>query len=132
MMIFPKGSNARITKDFKALEFDCVCHRCDETHIELDLVVKLQLIRNETGKPVVIRSGYRCEAHNDELIKEGYPAVKNSTHMRGAAADIQVEGMSGEELEKVASQKGFKAIGVAENWVHLDIRTDKERRWRYA
>lgn len=39
--------------------------------------------------------------------------------------------LTGLELEKAARAVGFKAVGIGHNWVHLDIRMDKERRWEY-
>jgi hypothetical protein len=49
----------------------------------------------------------------------------------GAAADIYT-GDPGKDLEKEARGSGFKAVGVADFWVHLDVRADRDRSWMYV
>lgn len=43
----------------------------------------LDVIREEYGKPIIVRSGYRCQKLNS-LVK----GSKTSQHMKGMAADI--------------------------------------------
>ena len=38
--------------------------------------------------PFAITSGYRTEKYNNDLIKRGYSASKNSSHLKGLACDI--------------------------------------------
>jgi uncharacterized protein YcbK (DUF882 family) len=47
------------------------------------------------------------------------------------AADIQVAGMTGEELAKAARRAGFTCVGVGKTWIHVDTREGK-REWNYA
>lgn len=79
-------------KHFKKEEFACPC--CGYNVIEIELVKKLDEIREHYNKPLIITSGCRCQKHNDELPNSS----KNSRHIRGKAADIRVEGISVQDL----------------------------------
>lgn len=91
----------------------------------------LAVLRAELKKPIIITSGMRCKKHN---AAEG--GAKASKHLTGEAADIRVEGMSGEEL-KVEILELIKqgrmhdgGIGTYKSLpriVHYDI--GKSRRW---
>lgn len=59
----------------------------------------LEVIRAAVGKPVQVISGYRCPAHNRKV-----GGAVNSRHTWGDAVDIQVQGMSGEELRNLVEQ----------------------------
>ena len=131
---YPKGQDATLSGDFKSREFDCQCKYadCRQTLIDRELVEKLQAIRDAVGHPIRISSGYRCQKHQDELQASGLETAKTSQHLLGRAADILVEGKSGEELEKFARAAGFKAVGVARHWIHVDLRSDRDRAWTYS
>lgn len=132
MARYPKDGNKALSKYFALHEFHCPCDECEETLVEDELIVRLNKIRIYTGLPVRVTSGYRCMGHQAHLAESGAPtAVGVSQHCLGAAADIAVAGFRGLELEKVARRAGFKAVGVAENWIHVDLRDDKARRWSY-
>lgn len=70
------------------------------------------------GRPLPIVSGYRDPQRNQ---KAG--GAKKSQHMHGNAVDIDVADLSNEErveLIRLASEQGFKGIGVYANSIHLD------------
>ncbi len=69
------------------------------TSIMMDqtLVVLLQAIREHFGKPMTITSGYRTAAHNTAV-----GGAKSSQHLLGRAADIQVAGVSVEDVAAYA------------------------------
>lgn len=66
---------------FNTREFRC--NHCRELMIHYDLVLALERLRAEIGKPLIITSGYRCQAHNRAI-----GGVKSSGHTKGYAADI--------------------------------------------
>jgi len=77
----------------------------------------LEPLRLHLGKPVNITSGYRCPRVNKK--KKG---SKNSQHMLGEAADINVEGMT--NLEIIAAIKLLllpidQCIEEFGQWVHV-------------
>ena len=101
--------------------------------MDSSLAALLQKIRDHFGRPVVITSGYRTAAHNAAV-----GGAKSSQHLLGRAADIQVAGVSVEDVaayaESLMPDRGgvgrypVKA-GRAAGWVHVDTRADKAR-WR--
>ena len=82
-------------KNFKATEFACPCGCNKAPDMDMMLIWILQAVRNKYGKPVNIKSGYRCQKYNDSL--KG--SVKNSDHIKKKAADFYVTGVT-DTLEK--------------------------------
>ena len=54
-------------KYFTYEEFDSPDVQGSGQMMSEDLILILESIRNELGKPVVITSGYRTEAHNEKV-----------------------------------------------------------------
>ena len=122
----------RLAPSFTVREFRCR-DGSDVVMIDESLVVLLQCIREHFGKAVTITSGYRTPAHNAKV-----GGAKSSQHLLGRAADIQVAGVSVEDVAAYAEsllpawggvgRYPVKA-GRAKGWVHVDTRADKAR-WR--
>ena len=73
------------------------------------------------GIPFNITSGYRTKEYNEDLLKRGYKASKNSSHLIGKAVDISVQ--SGNERYIILNaliQAGFRRLGVAKTFIHCD------------
>ena len=119
--VYPKGSTEKLSKNFRACEFDCKCSRCTETKVDEQLVAYLQQIRDHFGKAVRITGPYRCPEHNAETPN----ASKTSRHMKGMAADIKVEDTPPAEVAKYAERIGVLGIGLYDTFVHIDTRTYK-------
>lgn len=125
-MKYEKHSDEHLSQNFGSDEFDCKCSGlCRETIIDPVLIERLQDMRNAIGKPIRINSGYRCAKWN---AKQG--GKTNSQHLFGKAADIQVSGLTGKELAAYARKSGFTAIGIGDDWIHVDTRNGKYD-WRY-
>lgn len=107
----------QLTKNFKLSEFQSP--DTQEVKIDSGLVNKLQQLRDQVGRPVIVTSGYRTPEHNRAI-----GGAERSFHMQGLAADIVVEGMSSAELADVAKQIGFTGIGVypRRGHCHVDVR----------
>lgn len=129
---YPKGQPSAVGPNFKSTEFDCPCDKCKETLISLELVSMLESLRALKGGSLKINSGYRCSNYQEDLKRRGYDTAKGiSTHERGEAADITDGVTPGYELEDLAKKVGFKAIGVGKHFIHVDMRLDKVRKWKY-
>ncbi len=129
---FTKGKDAKLSKYFASSEFECSCYLCSEVWIDTDLIILLDKIREYVGQPVHITSGYRCSAKQECLRKAGLlTASGTSQHELGKAADIVSFDWTGAELTIVAQECGVKAIGTGKNFIHIDTRNDKQRRWTY-
>ena len=129
---FAKNGDRRLAPDFKVRELRCK-DGADTVMVDEALMLLLQCIREHFGKAVTITSGYRTPAHNAAV-----GGAKSSQHLLGRAADIQVQGISVEDVAAYAEslmpdwggvgRYPVKA-GRATGWVHVDTRADKAR-WR--
>ena len=126
-----KADGARkLAPGFKVREFRCR-DGSDVVMIDQTLVVLLQAIREHFGKPITITSGYRTGTHNTAV-----GGSRSSQHLLGKAADIQVAGVSVEDVAAYAEslmpawggvgRYPVKA-GRAKGWVHVDTRPNKSR-----
>lgn len=132
---FPKGSKEQLSPHFNVSEFECPCSNCSFTFVDDGLIQGLEILREKLGAAVVIDrgGGYRCDYCQQQLKEKGYPtATGRSQHQDGKAADLRCDERSGADLEIFAAESGFKAVGVAPSWIHVDTRTDKLRRWTYT
>ena len=124
-----RDSTRQLSPSFKVREFGC--KGSDVVLLDEELVVLLQCIREHFGKPLHITSGYRTAAHNAAV-----GGSKSSQHLLGRAADIQVQGVSVEDVAAYAEslmpawggvgRYPVKA-GRAKGWVHVDTRPNKSR-----
>jgi len=131
--MWEKGEKHMLTDHFSTEEFNCHCtsRLCKEQKISIDLVEKIQAIRDALKIPVWIVSAYRCKVHQAALEKnKQFETAKGvSQHCLGNAADITCSAMS---VMKDDLPKHFKAIGYAKGFFHVDLRDDKLRRWTYS
>ena len=114
--------------NFSASEFACKC--CGAADMDPDFMDRLQQLRTRLGWPLVISSGYRCEAHNAAV--GGGPA-----HPTGKAADIAIRGARARELTGMAIERfGFTGIGVSQagprRFIHLDTCGGETRPWIWS
>jgi uncharacterized protein YcbK (DUF882 family) len=132
-----------LTKNFSLYEFyssDGATFTLDIRDNVLRLAENLQVLRDYFRLSVSIESGYRSPEHNQWLIDNGYPAVPNSRHLLGIAADIKVPGKTPEQIKSAIEYLIYRGlmqqggIGIYNTFVHYDIRTDslgkqKKSRW---
>ena len=120
----------KLSPNFTVYEFRCR-DGSDVVMIDESLVVLLQCIREHFGKPITITSGYRTGTHNTAV-----GGSRSSQHLLGKAADIQVAGVSVEDVAAYAEslmpawggvgRYPVKA-GRSKGWVHVDTRPNKSR-----
>ena len=125
-----KDGHRRLAPSFTVREFRCR-DGSDTIMVDQALPVLLQAIREHFGRAVVITSGYRTAAHNTAV-----GGAKSSQHLLGRAADIQVAGVSVEDVAAYAEslmpdwggvgRYPVKA-GRTKGWVHVDTRANKSR-----
>jgi zinc D-Ala-D-Ala carboxypeptidase len=112
--------------NFSASEFRCK-HTGREKMAD-DFVRKLQGLRTEFGRPLVITSGYRDPSHPIEARK-----VRPGAHAAGRAVDIKVVSPATMyELIRLAPRYGFTGIGISfrsstPKFLHLDDVTGPSR-----
>jgi uncharacterized protein YcbK (DUF882 family) len=112
-------------------ERELACHHCGVSRVIPELVAVLEAIREVVGRPLIVRSAYRCPEYN--AAAGGAP---DSQHVHGRAADISVLGMTARELYRIAAEvPGVKGLGVddAGDYLHVDVRERETlARWCYG
>lgn len=109
------------TPHFARAEFACDCGGayCDgfPSEMNLELLLKLEALRNALNVPVRITSGVRCRQRNGEV-----GGVDNSQHLFGQAADCYAPGIPIATVAAIAESLGLTAICYeAEGFVHLAV-----------
>lgn len=105
--------------NFKKSEFDC--KETGENGMTHAFMFRLQALRGEYGKPMIVNSGFRSVKHSIEARK-----AKGGTHTKGIAADIRADGKARYEIAELAFKYGFTGIGIHKNFIHLDIATNDD------
>ena len=109
------------TEHFKLEEIRCPCGNCEPV-IDQKHLVKMQTLRYEFGRPIIVNSWHRCRAYNRKL--KG--SALDSEHIRGNAADVRLWHYTKSEqfeLLLLAFKFGFQGIGIYSGYLHLDSRS---------
>ncbi len=108
-------------KYFTYEEFDSPDVQGSGQMMSKDLILILDNVRAELGKPIDINSGYRTPAHNEKV-----GGVETSSHLKGLAVDIACNKSQDRfDLINCLLDVGFSRIGVAKTFIHADIDPDK-------
>ena len=101
----------------------------EEMHpIDLRVYYLLAMFQAQfAGRPIFVTSGYRTQATNERLRRQGIDAARNSFHLRGRAVDIQVPGVAPGTMAKLGLLLGLGGVGIYPLFVHLD--TGPQRTW---
>ncbi len=116
-------------KYFKREEFDSPDEPGSGINMHEEILHMLDAVRKEYGKPIKINSGYRTKARNKKI-----GGVPDSSHLKGLAADISCKTSKDRfVLLNLLVKAGFKRIGVASSFIHVDIDKDKSQKliWTY-
>jgi len=112
-------NNFKLSNNFNMREFECT--HPEHRHVRIDeaLVDKLQRLRDELGRPMIINSAYRCPQRNAQV-----GGATKSQHLYGRAVDISLhnQNLTGSEIAELAVDIGFKGIGLYNSFIHLDTR----------
>ena len=126
-----------ITTNFRWDEFIHPTHQKYVTQEIEDRIValanRLQVIRDLTGKSIIITSGFRPSEYNDQLpnstkANPKLPLVpgNGSYHIYGMAVDVVMPHMDAPTLQKFL-QDWSGGMGCYKTYTHLDI--GPKRRW---
>ena len=111
-------------------EDELKCPHCDEYHFNSGTLARLNALRVDRGKPIIVTSGYRCKEYN---ILKGF----TQTHASGQSVDVLCDRGEAYEILKLAFKHGFTGIGVKQKGegriIHLDDLTEGLRPtiWSY-
>jgi len=102
---------------FKDTEFNCPCCGKGSELMDPNLIHILDLVREETGRPIHITSAYRCEKHNKEV-----GGVAESAHTEGKAVDIKCNNSTLRMLYVcLFCAHGIKRLGIGKTFIHIDM-----------
>jgi len=120
-------------KNFDLSEFDSPDAPGSGVHMDFDFLIRLDEARTAAGVPFVISSGYRSRAHNEHLIRLGFKASKNSSHLKGLAADILCQDPTVRLIiVKTLIRMNFTRIGISSRFIHVDADDTKaDAIWTY-
>lgn len=95
-----------------------------ELMIDAVAMDRLQALRTRLGKPLIINSAYRSEAHNRRV-----GGAKNSQHRLARAFDVRMDNHNPRAFERAARECGFTGFGhyPKSGFMHIDI--GPARRW---
>ena len=115
--------------NFSKWEFDC--KETGENAMQPHFLERLQALRTEYGKPMLIKSGFRSTRHSIEARKPS-----PGRHSEGIACDIGCNPVAAYEIVALAIKHGFTGIGISQRngiarFVHLDLRDAPPLIWGY-
>ena len=115
--ILPKNFSAQITTGLDHNEFKCRCQRksCHFTLIAPSLIHSYFLLRDICGHGLNINSGYRCQAHNEDV-----GGIDESSHTTGHAIDIDTSRLAKDAKQRliVLAERYFDFVKVYKNFIH--------------
>lgn len=125
----------KANKYFVEKEFACKCgcSTMPQGQPNDELIDILCEIREHFGKPLIIKSGYRCKSHNEKV-----GGAKNSRHVVGDAVDFTIKDTQTRQVFDYVVSK-YENYGIARKiladypfrgFVHFDTR-GKKARWTY-
>lgn len=113
---------------FQHHEFDCPTKKGTGELMEVKFLEMLDDARHIAGIPFYINSGYRTPEHNKNI--GGSP---NSSHMNFCAADVHcANGQDRLTMVHALIKVGFRRIGIADTFIHIDTDRNKPHSiWLY-
>lgn len=112
-------------KFFQIEEFDC--QHTGKNEMDAGFLERIDALRLLCGFPFIITSGYRDPSHPLEARKSN-----PGTHTKGIACDIRIKSSTERyTLLENALRMGFRGIGVADDFIHLDQRLTTRVMWVY-
>lgn len=135
-------SKIQLSENFNLSEFVKTSTGADniptpEAIENLKLLVKniLQPLRNHVGRPITITSGYRSPGVNAAVVGSS----KTSQHMKGQAADLQIAGMTNQQIidavrslrlpyDQIIDEERKNLNGSVSKWIHVSFNPNGQRK----
>ena len=95
----------------------CTCGHpdCDRRSVNQESLDKVQLVRNDYGKPMTITSGGRCPNHPNEVSK----SAPGDHQKQFAVAVFYNNVLERNKLMVLAGRHGATRVAVGKNFVHM-------------
>lgn len=106
---------------FKEIEFIRCQPSCSSSDCDSFALRMLDELRDLCGFPIVINSAYRSPDYEKKKGRSGL-----SSHCKGCAFDLRCyDSRLRADLVRHAFTVGFKRIGIAKTFIHIDCDPDK-------
>lgn len=109
-----------LTSNFNRREFACKGQNCcgGGAPVSMRLVTAIQVLRDRAGRPLAVKSGFRCPKYN-----AGQGGNARSPHLYGTAADIAAPaGLTPRRLLILARNTGlFDGVKLCKGGVHVEV-----------
>jgi uncharacterized protein YcbK (DUF882 family) len=130
------GNKKEKVKYFNYSEFDSPDVQGSGQMMDKTLLDMLDEVREIVGEPIIITSGFRTPAHNESVGGKMPDENGNggSSHLKGLAVDIAIRHSRMRfKLISALFEVGINRIGIADNFIHIDIDPDKDKNviWTY-
>lgn len=116
----PEDLEPRASTHFLMSEYACDCTGCcDGWPVDMnpELLEKIEALRCTFDCPVIITSGVRCVARNEEV-----GGVSWSFHKRGYAADLYCPGVAVGDLALAAKELGMNVLPYySQGYLHVEV-----------
>ena len=103
---------------------ELACRGTGQLMVDEASMDKLQALRTMLGKPIILNSAFRSEAHNKKV--GGAP---NSQHLKAKAFDCRMENWNPAVFEAAARKCGFTGFGYYPKQGFMHIDTGPARVW---
>lgn len=103
---------------------EVACKGTGKLIIDTEAIGKLQKLRNNLDKPLILTSAYRSPEHNKRV-----GGAKASKHMEGIAFDVRMENHDPQAFEAAARAVGFTGFGYYPRSGFMHIDTAAPRSW---
>lgn len=123
------------TKNFNPetdVKLQCTCGHCacDKRSVRQQVLDRVQLVREDAGRPLVITSAGRCPHHKNEVHRK-----KPADHQNCVGVDVFYGSVTERnELMVLAGRHGATAVAAGKNFVHMawrDVPDKRVRTWEY-
>lgn len=110
------------------------CSCCGAQGMNDQFMVRIDALRADYDKPLIVTSGYRCSAYNQRVSSTG----ESGPHTTGLAIDLHVSGEDAHRLLDLAFTYQFLGIGIAQKgnhgarFIHLDDISAGNRPWVWS
>lgn len=103
------------SKHFILSEFDSRDQPGSGSNMQRSTLAMLEKAREIAGVPFIINSGYRTPAHNKAV-----GGSDTSSHLKGYAVDVAVNPMNRDRIMGAMVSAGFRRVGIAKTFLHVD------------
>ena|SRR5699024_5197993 len=111
----------KLLRYFSLNDFDSPDEPGSYKNMKRSMMLLIDSIRKDIGRPIIVNSAYRTEKHNEKV-----GGVESSSHRNGWALDVHCpDNQFRLAFIKSAIKHGVSRIGIYRTFIHIDMDPDK-------